>query len=163
MEPKKEKLLYLFKPSTLIIGLHLKFPIWFFLGPFLILSFAKGLQEGLTAGGLSVLIFGFPFIKHGLDLAFTKCFLYKDHLESTHGWIQIHRRVINFNKVVDVAYTQNVLERILNIGEIMITTTSVHHVKLIIPAVGKPATVFREIRKIVAQYTEQGKASSPAS
>ncbi len=146
---------YSFAPSKLIIGLHLKFPVWFFLGPFLVLLFSRGLKEGFIAGGLSVLIFGVPFIKHGLDLAFTKCYLYEDHLEEQSGIINLSRRTIKYDKMVDVAYDQNLLDRVLGVGSMTITTSSIHHEKLAIPSVGRPKEVVKEIHKAIARHMQR--------
>jgi len=144
------KLIYSFKPSILAIILHFKVFLFTLLVPFYIVYSSEigtmGLAMGI--GGATGLIFGGKAAHYGLDMCFSKCSLYTTHLEYRTGWVKIQRRVLKYDNIVDASYTQNVHDRLLNFGKIMITTKGVERM-LEMKMIGAPYKRYKIIKKIL--------------
>jgi len=141
-------LIYSFKPSLLAIILHFKIFLLAGLIPFYIIYSAGDTGIALGAGIFGGLIFGGRAAHYGLDMCFSKCALYTSHLEYRTGWVSIQRRVLKYENMVDVSYMQNVHDRVLNFGRIMITTKGVER-KLEMKYIGAPYRRYQIIKKII--------------
>ncbi len=144
------KLIYTFRPSILAIKLHFKVFLITLLVPFYIVYASEIGTTGLAIGigGAIGLIFGGKAAHYGLDMCFSKCSLYTTHLEYRTGWVKIHRRVLKYENIVDVSYSQNVHDRILHFGKIMITTKGAERM-LEMKMIGAPHKRYQLIKKIL--------------
>ena len=104
--PTRNTLIYSFKPSVLAIILHFKiFLVTLLLPAFIVYTAGRtGLAVGI--GVATGLVFGGRAAHFGLDMCFSKCSLHTGHLEYRTGWINIQRRVLKYENMVDVSYSQ---------------------------------------------------------
>jgi len=148
MRKYDSRLVYTFKPSLLAIILHFKVFLITLLVPFYIVYSAgkPGMALGIGIG--TGLIFGGKTAHYGLDMCFSRCSLYTTHLEYRTGWVKIQRRVVKYENMVDVSYSQNVHDRVLRFGKIMITTKGVERT-LEMKMIGSPYSRYKIIKKVL--------------
>lgn len=148
IEKSDPKLIYSFKPSVLAIILHFKIFLITLLLPAYIIYSAGQVTLAAGVGITTGLIFGGKAAHYGLDMCFSKCCLYTSHLEYRTGWVKIHRRVLKYENIVDVSYSQNIHDRILHFGKIMITTKGMERT-LEMNMIGSPYKRYKIIKKIL--------------
>ncbi len=149
---------YSFTPSRLVISLNFIIAAAFFLIPFIIFLVGEGdvLKPVLISLVISIL-FGHHFWKHAFHLLFTKCYLYKAHIEVETGWIHIYRRVVGYDKIVDLAYDQPIPQRLLGVGHIIVTTSSIHHERIELKDIDKPDLRYNKIRNMIADFMKRSR------
>tara|TARA_Y100000310_G_C20599328_1_gene772182 strand:- start:319 stop:849 length:531 start_codon:yes stop_codon:yes gene_type:complete len=145
---KDTTLVYTFRPSVLAILLHFKVFLITLLVPFYIVYSAGKPSLAIGIGVATGLAFGGKPAHYGLDMCFSKCSLYLNFLEYRTGWVKIQRRVLKYDNMVDVSYSQNVHDRLLHFGKILITTKGVDRT-LEMKMIGAPYQRYKVIKKIL--------------
>lgn len=144
----RSKLVYSFRPSILAILLHFKIFLITLTLPFYIIYSAGKPELALGIGITSGILFGGRAAHYGLDMCFSKCSLYLNHLEYRTGWVKIQRRVLKYDNMVDISYSQNVHDRILHFGKLMITTKGVERT-LEMKMIGNPYERYKILKQIL--------------
>lgn len=143
----EEKLIYSFRPSKLAIGMYFKLFALTFLLPFLLVITVKPLLA-VGIGVTTAVVFGGKAAVLGLDKCFTKCSLYKSYLEYKEGWFHIHKKVIKYDNIVDVSYTQLFSQRLFGYGTVAITTKGLEKT-LKMDMIGIPDKRYKMIKQII--------------
>jgi len=145
---RPRNLVYTFRPSILAIILHFKIFLLAGLIPFYIVLTAGQKNAAIGVGIGMGIVFGGKAAHYGLDMCFSKCCLFTTHLEYRTGWVKLQRRVLKYENMVDVSFSQNVHDRILHFGKIMITTKGVERT-LEMKMIGSPYKRYKIIKKVL--------------
>lgn len=145
---QQERPLYSFGPSKLAIIARIFLVIFTFGIPFAIVFSTGKTILALAIGAGSAVLFSGKTFYTSMDLLSSRCKLYKDYLEYRTGWIRKHQRMLKYENIVDISYSQKFYERLLNHGTILITIKGSAERKLEMPLLRSPKQKYSLIKKV---------------
>lgn len=79
-------------------------------------------------------------------------FFYNDKVVKVFKFVIVNETVIYYEKIQDIYLTQNILERIFNLGKIHINTAGSSNIELVLEGVEKPKEVKEEIDSLINNF-----------